>query len=221
MELDDFINVVNENISNPERFDIYKNAILCLCKNRNILGKKIMNDIHCNGFHYSEPYNYHAFNLYRCAQFSIRLVFWQPLKSELEKNTFIYNVKHNHDFEIFIAGYSGDGYETTIYRADPSIKTITKGERPKIISNEKIKLQQGGFIHLEPFNDIHEQHPPHTLSSSLSLLIHKKDGVHAEAWCFSDDFSALHSEVGSEELELVNSMSKTFDSEILKGLCQS
>ncbi|MBB1585097.1 hypothetical protein [Serratia sp. OS31] len=207
MKLDEFIKIVIDNRLHPDRNNIYSSALLSLSKNRFILGESVLETIRDKGFFHRSIYNHYLFNLYECPQFTVRIVFWQPVKLEVERNTFIYGLKHNHDFEIFIVGYSGDGYETTIYKTDSSIMSIYTGDKPKIIGRKKIKLSVGNVIHLRPFYDIHEQHPPVSLSSSLSLILRGEEYKNVKSWSFAEDFSALHSGLGGEEIEIFNKIS--------------
>lgn len=211
MKLEEFIIIVKDNLKNPDRNDIYKDALKELAKNRTLLSDMLIKEISGKGFSYDEIYNHYLFSLYSSDAFTIRLVFWKPVSLEIENDTFIYNVKHNHDFEIFMTGYSGDGYETILSKTDSSITHIKKGEKADISRSERIKLAFGKVIHMLPFYEIHEQHPPMKLSSSLSLIIHEHKVLDGKAWSFDNDFRALHSEVGEEAHLVFDKMISSFE----------
>jgi len=206
MTLDEFIIIVRDNLKNPHRTAVYKNAIKELAKNRTLLSDALIKEISDNGLSYDQIYNHYLFSLYSSDKFTIRLVFWKPVSLAIEIDTFIYNLKHNHDFEIFMTGYSGDGYETTLSKTDTSIAHIQKGDKAKITSSERVKLTFGTVIHMLPFQQIHEQHPPMELSSSLSLIIHEHKVLDGKAWSFDNNFKALHSGLGEEARLIFNKM---------------
>ena len=150
----------------------------------------------------SDLYNAYAFTLYESDRFMIRLVMWAPVESQDEAETFIYGLVHSHDFELFVTGYCGDGYETILHPllGDLNLKA---GVRPAFGEASRLKVAPGTSYYMRPFRDVHLQLPPQTLSGSLSLVAYRPDNHDDhQAWCFDDDYLPLHAGYGAAEQAL-------------------
>ncbi|VVN31383.1 hypothetical protein PS662_04899 [Pseudomonas fluorescens] len=193
-----------------ERMDSYdldhdKPAIIAdlreLATNRTLLSEHLYNTIQRDGYSTKNSlYNAYAFVLYYTDAYSIRLGFWAPVSSQDERETFIYDLNHTHDFEIYAVHYSGDGY-TTIKRKILTRLPLSAGVRPPLGEETIQKLAPGEVLHMEPFYEVHSQLPPQCLSSSLSVVIHAPvltEG--AQAWCFDEDYLPTHPGIATGEI---------------------
>ena len=199
MKLNDFIGLVNKSLDKENRTALLSNALIELGKNKELLDDYVLDTLRKNGFLFDESYNHFLFTLYSSHEFDIRLTFWKPVLDEIERDTFIYGLKHNHDFEIFMTGYSGEGYETIVYQIDAKPEKIEKGTKVNVTFSSRIKLSKGVLIHMNPYIEIHEQIPPQTLSSSLALILRGDASEYMKNWEFDDNFVALGYGVSSRE----------------------
>ena len=130
-----------------------------LASNRTLLSEHLYTVIQQEGFSTRNSlYNAYAFVLHYNDLFTVRLGFWSPVSSKDESETFIYDLNHTHDFEIYAVGYSGDGY-TTITREilDAPIRV---GRRPLLGEERVLKLAPGEILHMRPLYEVHKQLPP-------------------------------------------------------------
>ncbi|ELU8564811.1 hypothetical protein [Vibrio parahaemolyticus] len=213
MTLEYFIELVNNNLAKKNRDTLLSNALLELAKNKKLLDNHVLSSLDKNGFTFNESYNHFLFTLYSSEDFSIRLTFWKPVLNPIESDTFIYKLKHNHDFEIFMTGYSGDGYETIIYQIGTTTEHIKGGTKVVVLSSDRIKLATGVLIHMKPYTEIHEQLPPKTLSSSLALVLKGDKSGHIKNWEFDDNFVAVGYGVASSESAVYQQLLEYFKKE--------
>jgi len=159
-----------------------------LATNRTLLSEHLYTTIQRDGFSTSNSlYSAYAFILAYNDMFTVRLGFWSPITSQDESETFIYDLNHTHDFEIYAVGYSGDGY-TTVTRKILDNTPIQAGTLPALSEEHVLKLAPGEVLHMLPLQEIHKQLPPRTMSASLSLLIHpQRSDTTEEAWCFDEN----------------------------------
>lgn len=171
-----------------------------LASNRTLLSDHLYSTIQRDGYS-TKNYLYgpYAFVLHYDELFTVRLGFWSPVTSKDEKETFIYDLNHTHDFELYAVGYSGDGY-TTVTREILDDSPIQRGIRPTLGEERIIKLAPGEVLHMPPLLQVHKQLPPEKMSSSLSLLIHpqrlEKTG---EAWCFDENLIPVYPGIARQE----------------------
>ena len=171
-----------------------------LSTNRTLLSEHLYTTIQQEGFSTRNSlYNAYAFVLHYNDLFTVRLGFWSPTSSKDESETFIYDLNHTHDFEIYAVGYSGDGY-TTVVREILGNSPIRIGKRPLLGEERILKLAPGEILHMRPLYEVHKQLPPTTMSASLSLLIHPQRSVKTEkAWCFDENYVPTYPGIAMHE----------------------
>lgn len=195
-----------------ERFAQYdivrdKEAIIAdleaLAGDRGLLGQHLLACIRTDGFDSDTSiYNAYAFTLYECERYMIRLVIWAPVDSQEEAYTFIYGLVHNHDFDLFVTGYFGDGYESVIHPISSS-DVLVAGVKPTLGEPVSIKVAPGESYFMAALRDIHVQWPPTSLSASLSLVVYRPELAPGDrSWCFDEDYVPQHAGIGGEELQL-------------------
>ncbi len=178
-----------------------------LATNRTLLSEHLYTTIQRDGFSSKNSlYSAYAFVLHSNDLFTVRLGFWSPVSSQDERETFIYDLYHSHDFELYCVGYSGDGY-TTVSRKILQDTPIQAGKVPALGEELVFKLEPGAVIHMLALREIHKQLPPETMSASLSLLIHPpQESKTEEAWCFDDNLMPTYPGIAAPETELFESM---------------
>ncbi|TPG92435.1 transposase [Pseudomonas caspiana] len=171
-----------------------------LATNRTLLSEHLYATIQRDGFSTSNSlYSAYAFILAYNDMFTVRLGFWSPVTAQDESETFIYDLNHTHDFEIYAVGYSGDGY-TTVTRKILDNTPIQAGAIPALSEERVLKLAPGEVLHMLPLQEIHKQLPPRTMSASLSLLIHpQRSDITEEAWCFDENYIPTYPGIAEQE----------------------
>jgi len=171
-----------------------------LATNRTLLSEHLYNAIQQEGFSTKNSlYSAYAFVLHYNDLFTVRLGFWSPVSSQDESETFIYDMNHTHDFEIYAVGYCGDGY-TTVTRKILEDTPIRAGTRPILGEERVLKLALGEVLHMLPLNEVHKQLPPKIMSASLSLLIHpQRSEKNEEAWCFDENYIPTYPGIATQE----------------------
>lgn len=171
-----------------------------LATNRTLLSEHLYTTIQRDGFSTSNSlYSAYAFILAYNDMFTVRLGFWSPVTAQDESETFIYDLNHTHDFEIYAVGYSGDGY-TTVTRKILDNTPIQAGAIPALSEERVLKLAPGEVLHMLPLQEIHKQLPPRTMSASLSLLIHpQRSDITEEAWCFDENYIPTYPGIAVQE----------------------
>ena len=178
-----------------------------LASNRCLLSEHLYASIQQDGFSIrSSLYNAYAFVLHSDDLFTLRLGFWSPVNLHDERETFIYNLNHSHDFEMYTVGYSGDGY-TTVIREILADLPLQAGKIPRLGKPRSIKLSPGEVLYMPPLREIHKQIAPLSMSASLSLLIHPEHSTHADqAWCFDEHYMPLYPGIAAQETALFTQM---------------
>lgn len=171
-----------------------------LATNRTLLSEHLYSVIQKYGFSTRDKiYGAYGFVLHYGDLFTVRLGFWSPIISQDENGTFIYNLNHTHDFEIYAVGYSGDGY-TTVMRSILDRAPLRAGIKPSLGEERTLKLSPGHVLHMAPLYEVHKQLPPETLSASLSLIIHPRQATKTEeAWCFDDNYVPTYPGLATQE----------------------
>lgn len=200
---------LNTFIKRIERYDLASDTTLIindlrhLAENRTLLSEHLLKHLQQTGFNTRHfLYNAYAFLLHYNPLFSVRLGFWLPVSSRDEGDTFIYRLNHTHDFEIYSVGYSGDGYRS-VSREILQDEPLQAGVRPRLGDAREIKLAPGEVLHMQPFNEVHQQLPPEHLSASLSLVIHAQPSENKhQAWCFDEHYRPTFAGIGMQEVAL-------------------
>lgn len=120
-----------------------------------------------------ESKNFYTFQVFMIAQekyFNVRAPIWMPASGLASDKAFIYDIPHDHNFNLITLGYLGDGYKTDIYQYDVnSIKGIS-GESVPIYGHEQYQLKPGNVLHMGINSDVHTQIPPNDLSISVNIM---------------------------------------------------
>lgn len=174
-----------------------------LATNRSLLSDHLHATIQQDGFAtHNSLYNIYAFVLYSNDLFTLRMGFWSPVDTYDESETFIYDLNHSHDFEMYAVGYSGDGY-TTVIREILDDLPLQKGQAPRLGKERTIKLAPGEVLYMPALREIHKQVAPESMSASLSLLIHPETSIKVdEAWCFDENYMPLYPGIAAQETAL-------------------
>lgn len=174
-----------------------------LATNRTLLSEHLYTTIQQAGFSTKNSlYGAYAFVLHYNDLFTVRLGFWSPVTSKDESETFIYDLNHTHDFELYAVGYGGDGY-TTVSRKILDQTPLQAGRRPVLGEERVLKLAPGEVLHMLPLQEVHKQLPPKSMSASLSLLIHPQQSVKTEeAWCFDENYAPTYPGIAMQETAL-------------------
>jgi len=193
-----------------------------LATNRTLLSEYLYSTIQQDGFStQNRLYGAYAFVLHSNDLFTVRLGFWSPVTSQDERETFIYDLNHTHDFELYCVGYSGDGY-TTVSREILDQAPLQAGRRPEFGEERVLKLSPGEVLHMRPLREVHKQLPPETMSASLSLLIHpRQEATTEEAWCFDDNLVPTYPGIARQEAALFDSLLSRLQREQTSLLTQS
>ncbi|MBO1538398.1 transposase [Pseudomonas sp. OA65] len=202
MKLDTFLKRIKTYDLLRDKADVVED-LRQLASNRSILSQHLHAVIQADGFSVRNSlYNAYAFVLHSNDEFTLRLGFWAPVQIHAENETFIYNLNHNHDFDMYAVGYSGDGY-TTIIREILDDLPLQRGKTPRLGEERSVKLAPGNVIFMPALREIHRQIAPRSMSASLSLLIHPERSVRAdEAWCFDNNYKPLYPGIASQETAL-------------------
>lgn len=206
MKLETFIARVNTYDLLRDRTQIISD-LRQLASNRCLLSEHLYATIQRDGFSIRNSlYNAYAFVLHSNDLFTLRLGFWSPVNLRDESETFIYDLNHSHDFEMYTVGYSGDGY-TTVIREILDELPLQKGKTPRLGKQRSVKLSPGEVLYMPPLMEIHKQIAPQSMSASLSLLIHPEHSNHAdEAWCFDENYTPLYPGIAAQETALFTRM---------------
>ena len=193
-----------------------------LATNRTLLSEYLYTTIQQDGFSTKNRlYGAYAFVLHSNDLFTVRLGFWSPVTSQDERETFIYDLNHSHDFELYCVGYSGDGY-TNVSREIVEQTPLQAGVKPKFGDERVLKLIPGEVLHMLPLREVHKQLPPETMSASLSLLIHPRQETKTEeAWCFDDNLVPTYPGIARQETALFESLLSRLQREQTSLLTQS
>jgi hypothetical protein len=127
----------------------------------------------------SNPRGYapHSFNLFTASRdFYVRANVWvRPAEEDrrrlLEEKFYSYSSAHDHNFSFMTVGYSGPGYETSIYEYDYGAIAGAVGDRVDIGFLETTNLTAGKVMFYRASRDIHIQRSPPALSISLNLML--------------------------------------------------
>ncbi|WP_434610702.1 transposase [Pseudomonas sp. D2-30] len=202
MKLDTFLERINTYDLQRDKADVIED-MRQLATNRSLLSHHLHDVIQRDGFAIrNNIYNAYAFVLHSNDEFTLRLGFWAPVETHDESKTFIYNLNHNHDFDMYAVGYSGDGY-TTVVREILDELPLQMGKVPRLGKERSVKLAPGEVLYMPAFREIHKQIAPRSMSASLSLLIHPELSIRPdEAWCFDDNYKPFYPGVAAQETAL-------------------
>lgn len=88
-----------------------------------------------------------------------------------------YGIAHDHNFDFLSLGYFGPGCEMEDYEYDAELVIGTVGEPVMLRPLGRSRLEPGRLVHYRARRDIHCQHPPESLSVTLTLAhVHSAHG---------------------------------------------
>jgi hypothetical protein len=86
------------------------------------------------------------------------------------RDSFVYELPHDHNFNFLTVGYFGPGYWSDYYEFDYEALDGWKGEPAGLRFIERSRLEEGKLMHYRAHVDVHRQLPPDALSVSLNIL---------------------------------------------------
>lgn len=107
-------------------------------------------------------------------RFFIRANIWPSVVDPAYRSsgaaTFFYGLPHDHAFDFLTLGYSGPGYWSDYYEVDPASVEGLAGEAVTLRFTGRSQLSPGRMLLYRANRDIHDQHPPESLSVSINLM---------------------------------------------------
>jgi hypothetical protein len=108
------------------------------------------------------------------------------------RDSFVYELPHDHNFDFLTVGYFGPGYWSDYYEFDYEALDGWKGEPAGLRFTERARLDPGKLMHYRAHVDVHRQLPPDELSVSLNILHVSR----AQAWFDQYRFDTERNVVG-------------------------
>jgi hypothetical protein len=108
------------------------------------------------------------------------------------RDSFAYELPHDHNFDFLTVGYFGPGYWSDYYEFDYEGLDGWKGEPAGLRFTERARLDPGKLMHYRAHVDVHRQLPPDELSVSLNILHVSR----AQAWFDQYRFDTERNVVG-------------------------
>lgn len=173
IELDELIDLLrsfDEGVFDDNHLEESVHALKKLYNNRRFL------TLHLNSLlkdFAKEGKNFYTFQVFMIAQekyFNLRAPIWMPASGLASDKAYIYDIPHDHNFNLLTLGYLGDGYKTDIYQYDSNAIQGLPGESVSIYGREQYQLKPGHVIHMGMNSDIHTQIPPNDLSISVNIM---------------------------------------------------
>ena len=94
------------------------------------------------------------------------------------RDSFVYELPHDHNFDFLTVGYFGPGYWSDYYEFDYEAIDGWVREPAGLRFIERSRLETGKLMHYRAHLDVHRQLPPDELSVSLNILHVSR----AQAW---------------------------------------
>jgi hypothetical protein len=102
--------------------------------------------------------------------FVIRLNAWARPKPFEKRESFAFDVPHNHDFNFLTIGYYGPGYDTDLWTLRTKDFIGYVGEKVYLDPQPRRRLTEGRIMHYRRDIDVHLQLDPPSFSMSLNLI---------------------------------------------------
>jgi hypothetical protein len=173
IDFDEFLDLLRsfeDKVFTDDNFDKSKLALQKLFNNRSFLTSyfnsllKDMLSQSCN------LYTFQVFMLAREKHFNIRAPIWLPPQGLKSDSAFVYELPHDHNFDIMTLGYLGDGYRTDIYQYNTEKVVGYDNEPVDLFELEHFQLTPGSILFMGTNKDVHIQMPPKDLSISLNIM---------------------------------------------------
>ena len=148
-----------------------------LANNRGFLAQRLGEELRSGrAFQADNGFTAQSFLLGGGADFYLRANIWMPpeelgLPRDRGNHLFSYQIPHDHNFSFLTVGYSGSGYETTIFEYDRDSVAGWAGEPVELRFLERTTLPRRKVMYYRALRDVHCQEPPEEFSISLNLVI--------------------------------------------------
>jgi hypothetical protein len=144
----------------------------------------------------ANPYTAQTIILGGGRDFLVRANIWMPPSRdpsmrEDQRQLFLYEVPHDHNFSFLTVGYFGSGYETTIYEYDSEKIQGEVGEKVALRFLERTTLPAGKMMFYRASKDIHTQGHPEEFSISLNLLLSPPEVNQKDQYLFDLEASRI------------------------------
>ncbi len=108
-------------------------------------------------------------------KFYIRCNIWAPISNDVKSKLYqerLYSleVPHDHNFSFLTVGYSGPGYKTNILEHSRSREEYSVGDAVNLSPVGTYTLSPGDVMFYRQGIDVHVQHQPAELSSSINII---------------------------------------------------
>ena len=111
----------------------------------------------------------------RHSSFLVRANLWPVLRPgapQSTRETFSYDLKHDHTFSFATTNYFGPGYRTDIWQNPAaSRRALNVGDVADLSYQGEFLLADGLVLCFDRLTDVHVQHPPEADSVSLNLVV--------------------------------------------------
>jgi len=122
-------------------------------------------------FQQNNFYGPQVFLIHNEESYFLRANVWNPLSAvEKQMEGHVYDVCHDHNFDILTVGYFGPGYQARTYTYDVQSVTGMLGEKVDLDETGIFTLNEGRVALYRAKKDVHIQIPPDELSVSLNLI---------------------------------------------------
>lgn len=121
----------------------------------------------------SQAWNLYTFQVFMLAKekyFNLRAPIWMPPRGQESDAAFVYDLPHDHNFDLMTLGYLGSGYKTDIYQYDSKNTIGYPTEKVNISKPTRYQLSPGKILFMQANKDIHTQIPPRDLSISFNIM---------------------------------------------------
>ncbi len=148
-----------------------------LANNRGFLARRLGDELRSGRpFQADNGFTAQSFLLGAGPDFYLRANIWMPLDElglsrDRGNHLFSYQIPHDHNFSFLTVGYSGSGYETTIFEYDRERVAGWAGEHVELRFLERTTLPRRKVMFYRALRDVHSQEPPEEFSISLNLVI--------------------------------------------------
>ncbi|MFC3655897.1 transposase [Xanthomonas hyacinthi] len=162
-------------ISDIDQLAATSDKLKALCNNRSFLGEFITRQLeNAARMQLKNSYNSQVLILGGGDNWFARANFWPAAKDSIVnstgRETFYYDVPHDHNFNFLTIGYYGPGYESDFYEYDHSKVQGYVGEKVELRPIGRIGIPQGHMLLYRRSLDVHSQLYPDSFSITLNLV---------------------------------------------------
>lgn len=182
-----------------------------LYENRSFLADIALSELKagCKSSRQDNPYGAQVMMLDRVSgSHFVRANFWpaadDPLLALSGLGHYAYHLPHDHNFDFVTVGYAGSGYRSRWYEYDYAKVAGYTDEPVDLIAVEEGALTPGRMLHYRAHRDVHDQHPPETLSISINIIPENLNALWLDQYHFDLDRRCLSQlpTIGQSEVAL-------------------